>query len=49
MCGLKDTTEYLSALNLEKGIQNYKTNLDSLNKIYKQHLKIIRNNRYYEY
>lgn len=24
MCGLKDTTESLSALDLEKGIQNYK-------------------------
>ncbi len=24
MCGLKDTTEFLSALSLEKGIQNYK-------------------------
>jgi len=24
LCGLKDTTEYLSAFSLEKGIENYK-------------------------
>ncbi|KHO55032.1 MAG: hypothetical protein QT10_C0007G0018 [archaeon GW2011_AR19] len=24
LCGLKDTTEYLSALSLEKGIENYR-------------------------
>lgn len=35
LCGLKDTTEYLSASDLEKGVQNYQKERDSLNKIYK--------------
>lgn len=35
MCELKDTTAYLSALSLEKGLTNYQTETDSLNKIYK--------------
>ncbi len=33
MCGLKDTTESLSVLDLEKGIQNYKPeNLKTLSR-----------------
>ena len=35
MCGLKDTTEYTSSSDLEKGIQNYQREIDSLNNIYK--------------
>ncbi|MEK6817660.1 MAG: hypothetical protein AABX80_02555 [Nanoarchaeota archaeon] len=35
MCGLKDTTEYTSSSDLEKGIQNYQREIDSLNNVYR--------------